>query len=94
MPKCFEAFGYIIFFWSNEGDPPEPAHVHVGKRIGPGCTKIWVLSDGSAQVENNGSNIPRRDLRRVSRIVEAYADVIVEMWEQYFDEKATFADER
>lgn len=84
---------YIIFFWSNEGDPPEPVHVHVGKRIGPGCTKIWILSDGSAQVQSNGSKMPQRDIRRISKVIEAYSDVIVTMWEQYFGEKATFDDE-
>lgn len=94
MPKCFEAFGYIIFFWSNESDPLEPVHVHVGKRIGPGCTKIWILSDGSAEIASNGSNMPQRDLRKVCRVIEAYSDVIVSMWEQYFGEKATFVDQR
>lgn len=92
MPKCFEAFGYIIFFWSNENDPLEPVHVHVGKRIGPGCTKIWILSDGSAEIQSNGSRIPQGDLRKVRRVVESYADVIVRQWEGYFGEEATFVD--
>ena len=92
MPKCFSVYGYIVFFWSNENDPLEPVHVHIGKRIGANCAKIWILSDGSTQVENNNSRIPDRDLKKVLSVIEAYSDYIISKWESYFDEKAKYKD--
>ncbi|MGN8818074.1 DUF4160 domain-containing protein [Oribacterium sp. HCP28S3_H8] len=93
MPKCFEAYGYIIFFWSNEGYPMEPIHVHIGKKISANSTKIWILSDGSAEVANNNSRIPLKDLRKILKIIEVYSDMIVAKWQQYFGEKALFKDQ-
>lgn len=90
MPKCFEIYGYIVFFWSNENEPLEPVHVHVGKRISQNCTKIWILSDGSAKLENNSSSIPQRDLKRILKVIESYSDYIVKKWESYFGTVATF----
>lgn len=31
VPSLFRLFGYVIFFWSNEGAPLEPVHVHVAR---------------------------------------------------------------
>ncbi|MCI6648603.1 MAG: DUF4160 domain-containing protein [Lachnospiraceae bacterium] len=92
MPKCFSVYGYIVFFWSNENDPLEPIHVHIGKRIGTNCTKVWILSDGSTQIENNNSRIPERDLKKILAVIEAYSDYIISKWEFYFGEKAKFKD--
>ena len=40
MPQILRIGPYSIYFWSNEGDPLEPIHVHVakGKPI-PNATK-------------------------------------------------------
>lgn len=92
MPKCFDAFGYVIFFWSNENEPLEPVHVHIGKRIAANSTKVWILSDGSVELENNNSRIPSNDLRRLLKVVEVYSANIVSQWEDYFREKAVFHD--
>ena len=40
MPTIFRENGYRFFFYSNEGDPREPAHVHVQK--GSGEAKVWL----------------------------------------------------
>jgi hypothetical protein len=29
MPVVLRAAGFVLFFFSNEGDPREPVHVHV-----------------------------------------------------------------
>jgi hypothetical protein len=34
MPKIFEIEGYRGFFFSNEGTPQEPVHIHVKKGEG------------------------------------------------------------
>jgi hypothetical protein len=40
MPKVFEWNGYRFFFFSNEGIPREPCHVHIRK--GGQYAKFWV----------------------------------------------------
>ncbi|MEE0954263.1 MAG: DUF4160 domain-containing protein [Eubacterium sp.] len=94
MPKCFSAFGYVIFFWSNENDPLEPIYVHVAKKVSANATKIWILSDGSAELENNNSKISAGDLRKLLKVIEAYAPELIMKWEQYFDVKAQFRDKQ
>ena len=43
MPKVFDWNGYRFHFYSNEGDPREPPHIHVRK----GChdAKFWLRPD-------------------------------------------------
>lgn len=41
MPTIFWEKGYKFHFYSNEGDPREPVHVHVAKR-GEGDAKLWL----------------------------------------------------
>lgn len=41
MPNVFRWNGYRVHFFSNEGDPREPVHVHVSA---PGATvKFWLF---------------------------------------------------
>ena len=40
VPKIFEWNGYKFFFFSNEGTPLEPCHVHI--RRGEKRAKFWV----------------------------------------------------
>lgn len=63
MPSLFRLFGYVIFFWSNEGAPLEPVHVHVAKGVpNASATKIWITEAGGCIVANNNSKIPARTL--------------------------------
>jgi hypothetical protein len=39
MPVIFRSKGFRFFFYSNEGSPIEPVHVHV--RGGQGEAKFW-----------------------------------------------------
>ena len=56
MPDALEkAYGYHIYFWSNENEPLEPLHIHISKTPHPNATKYWILSDGSLLLENNKS---------------------------------------
>ena len=48
MPDALaKAYGYHIYFWSNEGEPLEPIHIHISKTPHPNATKYWILRDGS-----------------------------------------------
>ncbi|MBD8553359.1 DUF4160 domain-containing protein [Rhizobium sp. CFBP 8762] len=40
MPVILRVNEYVFFFYSNEGDPREPIHVHA--RGGGGEAKIWL----------------------------------------------------
>lgn len=93
MPKYAKFIGYYLFFWSNEGKPLEPLHIHVGKEVHKNATKIWILSDGSTQIESNSENINAKDLRRICRLIEEHAKDIVKMWEEYFQVNATYKDQ-
>ena len=86
MPIFMELFGYGIYFWSNEGNPLEPIHVHVSKSPHSNATKIWLLSDGSVQLENNNDNIPSKDLKKIMRSVSEFSDDIIELWLSIFEE--------
>ncbi len=40
MPVVFRYKGYRFFFYSNEGNPREPLHIHVRK--GDAIAKLWL----------------------------------------------------
>lgn len=40
MPTVFRENGYRFFFYSNEGIPIEPCHIHV--RQGSSVAKFWI----------------------------------------------------
>jgi len=43
MPQIFKIGSYIVYFWSNEGEPLEPIHVHIVEGIPSGnATKVWM----------------------------------------------------
>ena len=70
-----KAFGYHIYFWSNESDPIEPIHFHISEVPHKNATKYWILSDGSVVQENNNDNIPENDLKRVVRYMSLKRNV-------------------
>ena len=56
MPQILRIGPYSIYFWSNEGDPLEPIHVHVSEgRASATATKIWITSTGKTILSNNNS---------------------------------------
>ena len=65
MPVVIRLFGYKIYFWTNEGKPLEPLHVHIAKKPHQNATKVWILSSGKTKIDNNNSGIPHKDLSRI-----------------------------
>jgi hypothetical protein len=45
MPKVFDWNGFRFHFFSNEGDPREPVHIHVTKA--PATAKFWISPEVS-----------------------------------------------
>ena len=79
MPKIFVWNGYKFFFFSNEGSPLEPCHVHVRKggrlakfRVEPtvGLASSW----GMSSVE----------LNRLEKVVEENSKLIRRRWDEHF----------
>lgn len=78
---------YSIYFWSNEGDPLEPIHVHVSEgRASATATKIWITSTGKTILSNNNSKIPEKILKRLMRMIEANSSDIIDEWLNRFGE--------
>ena len=85
MPQIFKIGSYWVYFWSNEGDPLEPVHVHVAQGAPTSnATKIWITSAGGCYVCNNNSRIPERTLRNITAILEARSGEIIAKWRNYF----------
>jgi hypothetical protein len=79
MPKVFEWNGYRFFFYSNEGNPKEPCHIHV--RRGDQVAKFWVYP--VVGVASSWGMNPV-ELARLSQVVVERADEIRRKWHEYF----------
>lgn len=79
MPVVFRYKGFRFFFYSNEGSPREPIHVHV---IGQGGeAKFWVAPVVSLAT-SDGLNA--KTLRELEQAVEDNLDLIKGTWNGYF----------
>ena len=85
MPSLFRLFGYVIFFWSNEGAPLEPVHVAKGVP-NASATKIWITEAGGCIVANNNSKIPTKTLDAIVDVLESRSSYIVAQWNDVFGE--------
>ncbi len=87
MPQIFRIGSYIVYFWSNENDPLEPVHVHITEgRASANATKVWLTSSGKTLLCNNNSQIAKRELRKIMRIIEANSREIMDKWYSQFGE--------
>ena len=87
MPSLFRLFGYVVFFWSNEGNPLEPVHVHVAKGTpNANATKIGIPEAGGTLLANNNSQIPQRTLTAIMEVIESRSEDIVSRWNDIFGE--------
>ena len=79
MPVILRFKGYVFFFYSNEGNPLGPAHIHV--RNAESEAKFWLESDISL-ARNDGFN--SKELKEIFVIVEAHRMQFTEAWYDYF----------
>ena len=79
MPTVFRRDGYRFFFFSNEGDPREPPHVHV--RRGGDEAKLWLIPE-VAVAQSLGFNAA--ELNAIVRIVLQERRRIERAWNGYF----------
>ncbi len=79
MPVVFRCRGFRFFFYSNEGNPREPVHVHA---VGEGDeAKFWVKP--AAHVAYSDGLTPTT-LRELTAEVQARSALIERKWHEYF----------
>jgi hypothetical protein len=79
MPVIFRDRGFKFFFYSNEGMPREPIHVHVEKDEIE--AKFWLIPEVRVAY-NDGYDA--RTLRVLLEIVESNRDRIERAWNEFF----------
>jgi len=79
MPTVFYENGFRFFFYSNEGSPREPVHIHVEKDEAE--AKFW-LHPAVNVAYNYGFNA--RTLRQLAGVVDSNRDRIERAWNEYF----------
>jgi len=66
MPQIFKIGSFWVYFWSNEGVPLEPVHVHVSEGVpAANATKIWITRAGKCLLANNKFGQTSRKFRQV-----------------------------
>lgn len=79
MPTVFRDRGFRFFFYSNEGSPREPLHIHVEK---DGMEAKFWLSPAVRLAYNDGYDA--RTLRQLTDTVAANSDRIERAWNEFF----------
>jgi hypothetical protein len=79
MPVALRQDGLRYYFFSNEGQPPEPPHVHV--KGGGRDAKIW-LEPVISIADSYGFN--PRELSNILRVVEDNRDLLLKAWHDHF----------
>ncbi|MCE2692630.1 MAG: DUF4160 domain-containing protein [Pseudomonadota bacterium] len=79
MPVVFRYKGFRFFFYSNEGSPREPMHVHV--RLGSSEAKLWL----EPQVRVGSSfGFDASTLRELVEVAQGNRALIERTWHEYF----------
>jgi len=79
MPTVFRLDGYRFFFYSNEGSPLEPMHIHVQKAGAE--AKFWLIPE---IVLDRSDGFDAKTLRRLLGIVKSNRNIIEDRWNEYF----------
>ena len=79
MPVVFREAGYRFHFYSDEGDPREPLHIHVVKSGAD--AKFWLYPD-VVVAYNHGFDA--RTLRRLAEMIEPRREEIERAWHEHF----------
>jgi len=90
MPKIFEYFGYIFYFYSNEH---EPIHVHV---LHGGKESIFdiimmngILKEIHVRDKKGSEPLTEKDKRTAEKFIQKYYKNIIDKWVKFFVMKQT-----
>lgn len=75
----FRERGFRFFFYSNEGSPREPIHIHVEKAD---CEAKFWLNPVAQLAYNDGCDA--RTLRELSEIIDSERERIERAWNEFF----------
>lgn len=81
MPVALRLDGFTFFFYANEGNPREPAHVPVRKAGAE--AKFW-LTPRVQLARNDGFDA--RALRRIAEVVENHRSLLLRAWNERFSQ--------
>ena len=79
MPSVLRAEGYRFFFYSDEGNPLEPPHIHIV--AGDKSAKFWL--DPVELV--NSKRLSATEIGALFRLVTQHRETFLEAWHAYFD---------
>lgn len=79
MPVILRYKGYRIFFFSNEGNPREPLHVHVRKS--GASAKFW-MSPQVGVAESYG--LSSQELSELADVINDNRQLIERAWYEFF----------
>jgi hypothetical protein len=79
MPVVFRWNGYRFHFFSNEGDPLEPVHIHVVKDDAD--AKFWLFPEVEVAYNRGFS---AKVLRELGEVVDERRAEIEEAWNEHF----------
>lgn len=79
MPVVFRYKGFRFFFYSNEGSPREPVHVHV--RAGSSEAKFWLEPEVRVAAS---SGFDAGTLRELAAVAKTHREIIERAWHDYF----------
>ena len=85
MPKIFEYFGFIFYFYSNEH---EPIHVHVMHGTRESIFDLIIMDGELAELhvrEKRGAEpLPEKDKRTAEAFIRKYHKNIIDKWVRFF----------
>lgn len=79
MPTVFRQDGFRFFFYSNEGDPREPLHVHAMGEGGE--AKFWLIPEAALA---DSAGLDAKTLRRLLMLVQDNRDIFERAWHDHF----------
>ena len=85
MPKIFEYFGFVFFFYSNEH---EPIHVHV-KHSSKEAIFDLMIEDGVLveivrREAKDALPLPQKDEKVARKFIKTYYKEIIDKWVRFF----------
>lgn len=85
MPKLFEYFGILLYFYSNEH---EPIHVHAKKAEFESKAEFYIIDGHISEIKIVGVKgkmpLNGNDLKDFKIFLENYATQIIQKWVDYF----------
>ncbi len=77
MPEVFRKFGFVFFFYANEGH--EPMHIHVRKA--GGFAKFWIEP---VELEF-AQGLKTQDLNKAEELIQENLQMIKLKWNEVFN---------